>query len=123
MGAAIVHLTRLATSLPSILPFAADEIRTQLKTGTIEVHDEIIPTDEDEDISLRKRDKSIMEIIITIGDGDDVGARAQAKNIPKGHNKQRKGHTKTNASDDKKAAKHQQLILQEGEQNDGQMEY
>ncbi|KLO18532.1 hypothetical protein SCHPADRAFT_803851, partial [Schizopora paradoxa] len=71
MGAAITHLARLAVSLPTILPFPKDEIRTEIRTGTAEVHDEIIPNDEDEDISMRKRDKSTLAVVIIIGNGVD----------------------------------------------------
>ena len=74
MGAAIPHLLQLSLSLPQILPYAADEIRTEVLTGTVDVQDEVIPEDEDEDISLRTRGKSTLSIVITIGDGKDEGA-------------------------------------------------
>lgn len=70
LGAAIPHLTRLVVSLPSILPFSPDEIRTELKTGTVTLHDEVLPDDEDEDITLRKREKSSLSVIFRIGNGD-----------------------------------------------------
>ncbi|KIP10302.1 hypothetical protein PHLGIDRAFT_65984 [Phlebiopsis gigantea 11061_1 CR5-6] len=74
MGAAIPHLLQLSLSLPEILPYAADEIRTEVLTGTVDVQDEVIPEDEDEDISLRTRGKSTLSIVLTIGDGKDEGA-------------------------------------------------
>lgn len=71
LGAAIPHLTLLATSLPSILPYSPDEVQTEILTGTVTVQDEIIPDDEDEDIGYEKREKSTLSIVITIGDGID----------------------------------------------------
>ena len=71
LGAAIPHLTLLATSIPSILPYPPDEIRTEVLTGTVTVQDEIIPDDEDEDIGYEKREKSTLSIVIIIGDGVD----------------------------------------------------
>lgn len=68
LGAAIPHLARLAVSLPTILPFAPDEIHSEVETGTAELHDELIPDDEDEDISMRTRGKSTMSVVILIGD-------------------------------------------------------
>ena len=47
-GAAV---PQLSTALPPILPFAVDEIRTEVTTGTVEVQDEVLPEGEDEDIS------------------------------------------------------------------------
>ncbi|KAJ7771534.1 hypothetical protein B0H16DRAFT_186988 [Mycena metata] len=73
MGAAIPHLLQLSVALPTILPFAADEIYTRITTGTMEVQDEIIPDDEDEDITYRTRGKSTLLIIFKIGDGEFEG--------------------------------------------------
>lgn len=69
MGAAIPHLAMLVASLPPILPFPEDEIETEITTGTVEVQDEIIPSDEDADISYETRGKSTMQVIFKIGDG------------------------------------------------------
>ncbi|GJE87981.1 hypothetical protein PsYK624_040640 [Phanerochaete sordida] len=74
MGAAIPHLVQLSVSLPEILPYSADEIHTEVLTGTVELQDEVTPEDEDEDISCRSRGKSTLSITITIGDGKDEGA-------------------------------------------------
>ncbi|KAH7928200.1 hypothetical protein BV22DRAFT_985696, partial [Leucogyrophana mollusca] len=73
MGAAIPHLATLAVSLPPILPFPADEIHTEIKTGSVDVHDEVIPDDEDEDIEYRTRIKSTLSVVIKVGEGDDAG--------------------------------------------------
>jgi len=67
MGAAIPHLATLTVSLPLILPFASDEITTEVLTGTVEVQDEVIPEDEDEDVSYQTRIKSSMSVVIKIG--------------------------------------------------------
>ncbi|KAA1477119.1 hypothetical protein DENSPDRAFT_745420, partial [Dentipellis sp. KUC8613] len=69
LGAAIPHLMRLAVSVPAILPYAPQEIHTEVLTGTVEVQDEIIPDDEYEDISYQTRGKSTVSVVIKIGDG------------------------------------------------------
>ena len=62
---------QLALSLPELLPFAPDEIHTEVLTGTVEVQDEVIPDDEDEDINYRTRGKSSVSVVIRVGDGKD----------------------------------------------------
>lgn len=80
MGAAIPHLLQLALALPAILPFSKDEIHTDIQTNTVEVQDEVIPNDEDEDISYRTRGKSTLLVVLMIGDGDrDGGQRVSQK--------------------------------------------
>ncbi|KAI0700533.1 hypothetical protein C8T65DRAFT_580244 [Cerioporus squamosus] len=79
MGAAIPHLMQLALSLPPILPFPQDEIRTEILTGSVEVQDEVIPHDEDEDISYRTRGKSTVSVVIRVGDGVDEPAVGPAR--------------------------------------------
>ncbi|KAI5124514.1 hypothetical protein M0805_003038 [Coniferiporia weirii] len=71
LGAAIPHLSRLAVSLPAILPFPSSEIHMDVMTGTTELQDELIPDDEDEDITIRLRGKSTMSVVVRIGDGKD----------------------------------------------------
>ena len=75
MGAAIPHLMQLTLSLPGILPHAPEEIKTEVLTGTVQVQDEVMPDDEDEDITYQTRGKSTVSVVITIGDGvdDSVG--------------------------------------------------
>ncbi|KAJ3770323.1 hypothetical protein FB446DRAFT_172697 [Lentinula raphanica] len=70
MGAAIPLLLQLSLALPPILPFAPDEIHTEIHTGTTEVQDEILPDDEDEDITYRTRAKSTLKVMLKIGDGE-----------------------------------------------------
>ncbi|KAK7035825.1 ribonuclease P protein subunit p20 [Favolaschia claudopus] len=73
MGAAIPHLLQLVVALPPTLPFAADEIHSTVTTGTMEVQDEVIPDDEDEDITYRTRGKSTLQVVFKIGDGEFEG--------------------------------------------------
>lgn len=71
MGAAIPICLTLAASLPEILPFGPNEISTEIVTGTVQVRDEIIPEDDDEDISYANRNKSTVSVTLVIGDGVD----------------------------------------------------
>lgn len=71
MGAAIPICLTLAASLPDILPHGANEIKTEILTGTVQVHDEIIPENDDEDISYTDRSKSTVSVTLTVGDGVD----------------------------------------------------
>ncbi|KAJ7802856.1 hypothetical protein B0H14DRAFT_2385044 [Mycena olivaceomarginata] len=73
MGAAIPHLLQLAVALPPILPFGADEIHSTVTTGTMEVQDEVLPDDEDEDITYRTRGKSTLLVVIKVEDGEFEG--------------------------------------------------
>ncbi|KAL6308707.1 hypothetical protein BKA93DRAFT_725448 [Sparassis latifolia] len=84
MGAAIPHLMLLTVSLPSILPFPPDEVHTEILTGTVEVQDELIPEDEDEDISYRTRGKSTVSVVIKIGNGVDEVLKGKNKRKGKG---------------------------------------
>ena len=79
MGAAIPHLMQLALSLPPILPYPQDEISTEILTGTVEVQDELIPEDDDEDISYQTRGKSTVSVVIKVGDGVDEPAAGAAE--------------------------------------------
>ncbi|VDC03932.1 unnamed protein product [Peniophora sp. CBMAI 1063] len=90
LGAAIPHLTLLATSLPSVLPYPPDELRMDILTGTVTVQDEIIPDDEDEDIGYEKREKSTLSVVLTIGDGVDEPVAGGANWGPRGK-RRRKG--------------------------------
>ncbi|KII89299.1 hypothetical protein PLICRDRAFT_124417 [Plicaturopsis crispa FD-325 SS-3] len=71
LGAAIPHLMQLIVSLPSVLPYAAEEMRTEVRTGTVEVIDEVEPPteDEDADVSYETRGKSSLSVVFIIGDG------------------------------------------------------
>ena len=81
MGAAIPHLMQLALSLPPILPYPQDEIHTDVMTGTVEVQDELIPEDDEEDVSYRTRGKSTVSIVIRVGDGVDGPAGDGRNNV------------------------------------------
>lgn len=77
LGAAIPHAVMLSTSLPHMLPFPADEIKVAVETGTVKCVDEVIPAEEDEEEDeggLQVRFKSSINVVITIGDGKQVGA-------------------------------------------------
>ena len=86
MGAAIPHLMQLALSLPAILPYPADEVRTEVTTGTVEVQDELVPDDEDENVAYRTRGKSTVAVVITVGDGVDEPAAGTAKSSGRKNN-------------------------------------
>ena len=58
-------------SLPEVLPFSPEEIRKEILTGTVDVQDELLPDDEEEDITYRTRAKSSLSVVIIIGDGID----------------------------------------------------
>ena len=96
MGAAVPHLALFAVS---ILPYASDEIHTEILTGTVEVQDEVIPDDEDEDITYETRSKSTMSVVIKIGDSDDeskpqpqIAAPSKKKSsMPAGGSKRKQG--------------------------------
>jgi hypothetical protein len=89
MGAAIPHLLQLSVALPPILPFAADEIHSHITTGTMEVQDEILPDDEDEDITYRTRGKSTLLIVMKIGDGEFEGDKSGPAKRAGAHPKQK----------------------------------
>ena len=74
MGAAIPHLTMLATSLPAILPYDRREIKTTVTTGSVSVTDEVVPQDEDDEGGTQTRMKASVEIIIRVApkDGMDI---------------------------------------------------
>jgi hypothetical protein len=82
MGAAIPHLLQLTCALPPILPFPQDEIHTEVTTGTVEVQDEVLPQNDDDDMTYETRGKSTLRIVFKIGDGifegDKTGSRKYA---------------------------------------------
>jgi hypothetical protein len=82
MGAAIPHLLQLTCAIPPILPFPQDEIRRTVTTGTVEVQDEVIPENDDDDMTYEIREKSTLCIVLKIGDGifegDKTGSRKYA---------------------------------------------
>jgi hypothetical protein len=69
MGAAIPICLTLASSLPDILPYGPNQTRTEVLTGTVQVRDEIVPEDDDEDISYANRSKSTVNITFIVEDG------------------------------------------------------
>ncbi|KAN0127576.1 hypothetical protein V8E53_014664, partial [Lactarius tabidus] len=89
LGAAIPHLCMLVASLPDILPFPAEDIRTEVLTGTVDMQDEIVPDDEDEDINYRTRAKSSLSVVVIIGDGVDESIAGGSKWDPRGKRRKR----------------------------------
>ena len=120
MGAAIPLLLQLVTALPPILPFARDEIQYEIKTGTVEVHDEIVPEDEDEDISYQTRGKSTLSVIFKIGDGEFEGDRTAIRKYSAGKSVGKSYPKKTATSNDSvkkgKARNDTAIVLEEPEQ-------
>jgi len=120
MGAAIPHLLQLSVALPPILPFAADEIHTEVLTGTVEVQDEIIPDDEDEDISYQTRGKSTLMVVIKIGDGCfEEDRNTSATNNGKGNGNRGAQDGSGDAGGRKgKGKKDRRVVFSEPEQDD-----
>jgi len=98
MGAAVPLLLQLVAALPPILPFAKDEIHSDVTTGTVEVQDEVIPDDEDEDITYQTRGKSVLRVVFKIGDGEFEGDRGSIRKYSAG-----KSVTKTSVKSGHKA--------------------
>jgi ribonuclease P/MRP protein subunit RPP20 len=75
--------------LPEVLPFSPEEIRKEILTGTVDVQDELLPDDEDEDITYRTRAKSSLSVVIIIGDGVDETIAGGSKWGPRGKRRKR----------------------------------
>ncbi|KAK7037478.1 hypothetical protein VNI00_010970 [Paramarasmius palmivorus] len=115
MGAAIPLLMQLACALPPILPYACSDIVTEMLTGTTEVMDEIIPEDEDEDITYQTRSKSTLRITIRIC-GGGLGSTG-----PRVDSKQRKENKKRKRKEGGSTEPDEMVVLQEPEQVDIEM--
>ncbi|KZV99134.1 hypothetical protein EXIGLDRAFT_640887, partial [Exidia glandulosa HHB12029] len=80
MGAAIPLLLQITASLPHVLPYDRSKIAIEVKTGTVCVKDERVPNDEEEDVELRTRDKSTLNVVVRIDGGDpETPAEASKK--------------------------------------------
>ncbi|KAJ3738810.1 hypothetical protein DFH05DRAFT_736526 [Lentinula detonsa] len=111
MGAAIPLLLQLSLALPPILPFAPDEIHTEIHTGTVEVQDEVLPEDEEEDITYRTRGKSTLKVTLKIGDGEFSGGPTRnTKRRRQGKARERAGEKKS-----------EPMVYDEPEQVDAEM--
>ena len=86
-------------SLPEVLPFSPEEIRTEILTGTVDVQDELLPEDEDEDITYRTRAKSSLGVVIIIGDGVDESIAGGSKWGPRGKRRKRGGKVPARTED------------------------
>ena len=105
MGAAIPHLMQLIAALPPILPFSSDDVHVDIRTGTVEVRDEISPKDEDEDVEYRTRGKSSLSVVMKFGDG-------KTEQQVSGGNRRRR-HPSTKSTTDTGAG---QIVMAEPEQ-------
>lgn len=120
MGAAIPLLLQLTCALPTILPFPQDEIHTEVTTGTIEVQDEVLPEDDDDDVTYQTRAKSTLRIVFKIGDGNYEGDKTGSRKYAGGKGgRKTRGHPrnggqkgKAKASDDGPS----EVVLEEPEQ-------
>lgn len=107
MGAAIPICLTLAASLPDVLPHSPSQIRTEILTGTTQVRDEIIPEDDQEDISYADRSKSTVNVTLIIENG--VDETRPAKKYVLSEKRQKK----------KKSREHkQEIVLPEPDQDD-----
>lgn len=110
MGAAISHLSRLAVSLPNILPHARESIQTEVRTGSVDVTDEIIPDADDEDIYLQTRTKATLNVIIRIDGGDPEEKQTQEG---KGKRVRRGGQKGGSSKKARREPERKQVIYQE----------
>lgn len=122
MGAAIPHLLQLTVALPKILPFPPEEIHNEVLTGTVEVRDEIIPDDDEEDITYQIRGKSTLSVVIKIGDGKFEGESGSSRTA--GERKDSTGHPKRGRKSNVHSRKGKevqgqpkQIVFQEPEQD------
>ena len=119
MGAAIPLVLQLVCALPPILPYSSEDIRWEVKTGTVEVQDEVVPEDDDEDLSYQTRNKSNLSIVFKIGDGEfegDCGAvrrYSAGKTVSKTPNPHRSNQVK---KDTKGKGKLTEVVYEEPEQ-------
>ncbi|KAF9265855.1 hypothetical protein L218DRAFT_897735 [Marasmius fiardii PR-910] len=122
MGAAIPLLLRLTCALPPILPYASNEIRSEVTTSTTQVTDEVIPGDEDEDIEYDTRSKSTLMVIIKICGGDTGppdSAGTKERKGGEGGSKAKSGNkAKPNTAE---KASNAMIVLEEPEQVDMEM--
>lgn len=110
MGAAIPHLLQLACALPPILPFPQDEIHHTVTTGTVEVQDEVLPENDDDDMTYETRGKSTLLIVLRIGDGIFEGDKTGSRKYAGGKGGGKKGKAK----DDRPS----EIVFEEPEQEE-----
>ncbi|KAH9484068.1 hypothetical protein JR316_0003548 [Psilocybe cubensis] len=75
---------QLLCALPPILPYPQDEINVEIITGTVEVQDEVIPEDDDDDLTYQTRGKSVLRAVFKIGDGKFEGDRTAIRKYSAG---------------------------------------
>lgn len=118
MGAAIPHLVLLIGSLPQIV---ADDLNIEVKTGSVDVVDQMLEEsgDEDDDKNdeeFKTRVKSTMNVVIR------VGGQGELKAIS---NSTKRSETKSGKASSNRGVKSlekpEQIVLQEPEQEDMEM--
>ncbi|KAI6123246.1 hypothetical protein EDD16DRAFT_1567846 [Pisolithus croceorrhizus] len=134
MGAAIPHLALLVGSLTTegILPFAQDELKVEVYTGSEGVVDEVLSNSESESESdekiedtpkeeFRKRTKSTMHVVIRHENGNAIPAKAKnTRTLANRSNWRRKRKGKVSAEEREKSDVDapQRIVIQEPEQED-----
>lgn len=74
----------LATSLPAVLPYHPNEVKTTVTTGSVTVTDEIVPVDDDDEDEMRTRTKASIEIVIRIVSEQDMAVDATVDQLMEG---------------------------------------
>ncbi|KAI6097918.1 hypothetical protein EDD16DRAFT_591705 [Pisolithus croceorrhizus] len=134
MGAAIPHLALLVGSLTTegILPFAQDELKVEVYTGSEGVVDEVLSNSESESESdekvedtpkeeFRQRTKSTMHVIIRHENGNAIPAKAKkTRTLANRSNWKRKRKGKVSAEEREQSDVDvpQRIVIQEPEQED-----
>ncbi|KAI6038410.1 hypothetical protein EDC04DRAFT_2694976 [Pisolithus marmoratus] len=134
MGAAIPHLALLVGSLTTggVLPFAEDELKVEVYTGSEEVVDEVLSDSENENDEkvedtdtpkeeFRKRTKSTMNVIIRHASGNTNLAEAKsARGSTSRSRRKRKRKGKVSAEEEQQSGAdgRQRIVIQEPEQED-----
>ncbi|KAG6845214.1 hypothetical protein H0H87_012541 [Tephrocybe sp. NHM501043] len=123
MGAAIPLLLQLVVALPPILPFADDEVTSEVTTGTVEVQDEVIPDDEDDDLTYETRGKSTLRIMLRFGNGEYEGDKSSSVKKSRKSRANGQGIRGTSNRSQQKAAQIDtgDIVLQEPEQEEMEM--
>lgn len=97
MTTSIPHCLTLLHSLLSILPFPRAQLSYTITTTSVPLTDEIIPADEEEDIALRNRFASGVEIVLRVGRGSAPTSAETAAPKKTRRGKKKRGVGKENA--------------------------